>query len=421
MIYILMGFLQRITFRVFFRHIHVANFKYIPHNKPVVISCNHPGAFMDPGFIGSILRKPIHYTARGDVFKNPIAARVLSSLNIIPIFRLEEGFENLSQNHETIKKLAHVLKNNGIVLIFSEGMSALDRRLRPLRKGTAHIFLQIALDYNLDIELYASGITYSHKKNFRKSMMYSISKPLYLKDYLTDFIYNRQRAYHTFTHELAHRLRENFVVVRYPDCDEIVDQHINYYCSTEKISHIPVVRYNRNKLNDLQSLSQRINHLYASDEKSFEVLQNSTNEYEKILQSEGLTDDGLMNKPLSFLGYLLMILALPFSILGFYFWGIPYLIAQKIADKTVTRIDFYDSVCMNSLSLIYAILTIINNIILSLFIGWWSLLVWVIAPVFGELAFWTYDALHREMAVRKARKSASRETLFKLRQSIVSV
>jgi len=110
MLYILIGFLQRITFRLFFKHIHVANLNYIPYDKPVVIACNHPGAFMDPGFIGSLIRKPIEFTTRGDVFENPIIRVILKGIHLNPIYRIDEGFGNLSKNFETIETLTEILK-----------------------------------------------------------------------------------------------------------------------------------------------------------------------------------------------------------------------------------------------------------------------------------------------------------------------
>ncbi len=418
MLYILIGLLQRITFRLFFRHIHIANFNYIPNNKPVVIACNHPGAFMDPGLIGSIMRRPIYYTSRGDVFANPLARWFLTGLNIRPIYRLEEGFENLSKNFQTITDLTEILKNNGIVVIFSEGQSALDRRLRPLRKGTARIFMQIAREHELDIQLFASAITYTHKMNFRKSVLYSISRPLILKDYLTDFIRHPQHGYHTFLKELARRISENFVVVTHPECDELVDRHINYYCNTEKLSFIPVVIYNRKKLNALQDLSSRINTLFINDKICYAKLEENTDAYEAALAENKITDAGMVNNPLGFRDFLWLIPALPFSLAGCYFWGLPFIISKAIADKTVSRVDFYDSVNMNSLAIVYALLTFINNIILAFFIGWWSLLIWIIAPVFGECAFWTYDMLVRQFQVKKARRVKHYASILALRRKM---
>ncbi len=418
MLYLFIGLLQHVTFRIYFKHIHVTNLKYIPYNKPVVIACNHPGAFMDPCLIGSMLHKPIYYTARGDLFKNPVASWFLTALHIKPVFRLEEGFENLSKNFKTIEMLSAILKKNGIVLIFSEGMSSLDRRLHPLRKGTAKIFMQIALENDLDIQLYASGMTYTHKKNFRKSVICSISKPLFLKDYLSDFTAHQQHAYRTFSKELAHRIAENFVVVNHPECDELVDQQINYYCNSEKLPPLPIVIHNGKKLALLQNVSNRINNLFKQDTPKFEQLQKNTNTYERALVENQISDYGLANKPLTSSQILRLIAALPFSIPGFYFWGLPYLIAKKIADTKVTRIDFYDSVLMTSLAFIFAIHVILNQILLSVFIGWWSFLIWLIAPVLGEFAFWTYDAIIHHQQVLKAQKCPTKGAIFNLRQKV---
>ncbi|MCX6189082.1 MAG: hypothetical protein NTW54_05690, partial [Bacteroidetes bacterium] len=201
-------------------------------------------------------------------------------------------------------------------------------------------------------------------------------------------------------------------------CDEIVDQHINYYCSTENLPQIPMIVQNRRKLDALQSLSSQINDLFRNEPTRFEKLKAETSQYESMLDQYKITDYGLVNKRLNSFQMLLLIFALPFSLLGFYFWGIPYIIAKKIADKTVTRIDFYDSVAMNSLAFIYAIIMVFNNIILALWMGWWSLSIWVLAPVLGEFAFWSYDAIVHLWRVVKAQNCPVQKELLDLRRKI---
>ncbi len=419
MLYFILVWLQKTIFRLYLKHIHVTNLDAIPLNKPVVIACNHPGAFMDPGFIGNIIPKPIHFTTRGDVFANPIVRKILKGMHLNPVYRFDEGFGNLTKNFETIENLTDVLKNNGIVLIFSEGYGAVDRRLKPLRKGTARIFLQIAAEHNLDIQLYAAGLTYTHKINFRKSILCSFSEPLFLKDYLTDFITHRQRGYHTFSKELACRISDNFVVVENPECDAMVDLHINYQCNTEKLSIVPIVKHNRKKLTQLQTLSKAINLLFKQDPLAFQELEKRTNAYEEALIHNKISDCGLTATKLNFGEWILILLALPLSTLGFFFFGIPFLIAKKISDKKVTRIDFYDSVCMNSVMLIYSIIALTTNILLAFNIGWWSCLTFIIAPALGMITAWTYDALLRDREARRADKCLGKEKMLQLRKTVV--
>ncbi len=87
----------------------------------------------------TVVKRPLHYTARGDFFKSKIAAKLLDFINILPVFRKEEGRELMHKNDETFSYCIEVFKKNGSVIIFSEGISENKYELRPLRKGTARL------------------------------------------------------------------------------------------------------------------------------------------------------------------------------------------------------------------------------------------------------------------------------------------
>jgi 1-acyl-sn-glycerol-3-phosphate acyltransferase len=110
MIYWFFGLILRLTTRLFFRHIHVSNIKSVPYDKPVILAANHPGAFLDPVLLSSIFRKPVYFLVRGDVFKNPMARWFFTRINMIPIYRIDEGFENIGKNIETTQLIAKALK-----------------------------------------------------------------------------------------------------------------------------------------------------------------------------------------------------------------------------------------------------------------------------------------------------------------------
>lgn len=62
------------------------------------------------------------------------------ALKLIPIYRLSEGKENLVQNEATLNECISILKNNVVILIFSEGLCKNEWQLRPLKKkGTARL------------------------------------------------------------------------------------------------------------------------------------------------------------------------------------------------------------------------------------------------------------------------------------------
>src|SRR4051812_681066 len=113
MIYRLMRALLALGFRFYFKKRYYSNVEFAPEDKPLIIASNHPGAFMDPILIGMSFKKPIYFLVRGDVFENKIAAEIFSWFNMIPIFRIDEGFEKLGRNDATKKKVAEVLSKNG--------------------------------------------------------------------------------------------------------------------------------------------------------------------------------------------------------------------------------------------------------------------------------------------------------------------
>src|SRR5579885_417410 len=93
--------LIRTTASLYFEKVNFRGLEHIPENGPAILACNHPNSFLDALIITVYYRRPIYYIARGDAFKKPFGAKVLSFLNNVPIFRREEGANNLYKNEET--------------------------------------------------------------------------------------------------------------------------------------------------------------------------------------------------------------------------------------------------------------------------------------------------------------------------------
>ncbi|MCX6259862.1 MAG: 1-acyl-sn-glycerol-3-phosphate acyltransferase, partial [Bacteroidia bacterium] len=127
------------TFRAFFRRIFYSNLKKVPLNKPLLFVGNHQNSFMDGILVGSYLPQPLHFTMRADMFRKPFARFCLRELNVSPVYRIEEGLENVHKNLEAFTSIYEVLKKNGNFIMFSEGICVQEKRLQKLRKGTARL------------------------------------------------------------------------------------------------------------------------------------------------------------------------------------------------------------------------------------------------------------------------------------------
>lgn len=176
MLYRIIKPLIRVALYFFFRKIHVSYSNVYAIKGPVLITANHPNSFLDAILIGAYFKRPIHFLARGDAFKKPFHRFLLSLLNMIPIYRLSEGKENLYLNEYAFKASQKVLENNGIVLIFIEGICLLSNQLQPFKKGAA----RIALDYKgkQPLQILPLGIAYNRFNTWGSTVQIIPGNPL---------------------------------------------------------------------------------------------------------------------------------------------------------------------------------------------------------------------------------------------------
>jgi 1-acyl-sn-glycerol-3-phosphate acyltransferase len=162
---------------------------------PLLIASNHPNSFLDAIIVGTLFRSPVYSLARGDAFAGRFITKILRSFNMLPVYRVSEGIENLEHNYTTFDACEELFEANKIVLIFSEGGCTNEWHLRPLKKGTARLALN-AWENNIPLKVLPVGINYSSFRFFGKNVFLnfgsiitrndfsnSISFGKYLKDF----------------------------------------------------------------------------------------------------------------------------------------------------------------------------------------------------------------------------------------------
>lgn len=152
---------------LYFKKIRVFGKESLPKGKAVLIVANHQNALIDPLLIATHTALKPHFLTRASAFKNPIAAKLLDFIRMIPIYRVRDGIDNMNKNKETFEKSVSILAGNGSILIFGEGNHDMHRSLRPLKKGFARIAFQTLDDHpDLELVILPIGINYSnHKKS----------------------------------------------------------------------------------------------------------------------------------------------------------------------------------------------------------------------------------------------------------------
>ena len=169
MFYNLLKFPAKIAFYFYCRKIIINHKEVLQTNGPLLIAANHPNSFLDAIILATLFKQPIYSLARGDAFANDFYDKVLRSLNMLPVYRISEGAENLEHNYTTFASCIDIFKKNGIVLIFSEGRCINEWHLRALKKGTARLAIT-AWQQGIPLKVLPLGINYSSFRLFGKNV-----------------------------------------------------------------------------------------------------------------------------------------------------------------------------------------------------------------------------------------------------------
>jgi len=189
--YLLVKTYTRIGFAFFYKKVEIHGLENVPKNTAVLFVANHQNALIDPLLIGAFLPRQLFFLTRADVFNGPIVRALLSSVNMLPIYRIRDGRESLSKNEEVFQKCFKILNSKGTVLIFPEGSHNIRRRVRHLSKGFTRIVFG-ALDQYGDHELMVVpiGINYTNARNYGSSVSLRIGEAIRANDFY-------QREQHT--------------------------------------------------------------------------------------------------------------------------------------------------------------------------------------------------------------------------------
>ena len=104
----------------YYRKITVHNADNIPKNKPVLLLANHHNALLDALVIATHSGRFACFLTRAGVFKNPRISKLLKSLQMLPVYRIRDGWNNLSNNTAIFEACSENLKANQMIAIIPE-------------------------------------------------------------------------------------------------------------------------------------------------------------------------------------------------------------------------------------------------------------------------------------------------------------
>ena len=392
----------------------------------MVFAGNHQNSFMDGILVGSYLPQPIHFLMRADMFKNSVASFCLHQLNVSPIYRFEEGFENVHKNLETFESVYEILKENGNYIVFSEGICVQEKRLQKLRKGTARMAFGAEKKCGLDVNVVPVGINYTYPAKFRKEVMINFHDPFSIKELKDIYENNQAKGLLAFNRKIQAGLEEQTIIVKNPENDWITEQLL---VMGRNNMVFPFFRWMfdsdvRRQLE--KAISEKINYLSETSKETLDLLKDKVRAYTDLLKTNHVKDENVARKlDFGFVRYLSILLGLPFFVIGYIANLIPSLVLRIICNTQIKDPKFYSSVYIGIGTVLYLIYFLVVMILLGIFTGWIGLLFGLLVPLMGYFVLFYQEVVVERFHTcrfwfKKLRDPLLISELFGLRKDIIN-
>ncbi|KAB1067068.1 glycerol acyltransferase [Tamlana haliotis] len=163
----------------YFKKITVYNQERMPKDKSVLILSNHQNGLVDPLLIAVTCKRFFHFLTRAGVFKKPALAKLFHVFQMLPVYRIRDGWGNLTNNNAIFEKCTKLLSQDEAVVIFPEGGHDLKRTIRPLSKGFTRIVLDTLKKHpETDLQLLPVGLNYEDPLMFPDSVSIFYGEPI---------------------------------------------------------------------------------------------------------------------------------------------------------------------------------------------------------------------------------------------------
>ncbi len=407
MVYAFGKYLLRLGAEFFFSKHHIKSFEKLRTNKPLVVCSNHASAHLDGILIMIFSRRRFHVLVRADVFKKKWVANLLAKINLIPIYRIRDGFNNLEKNSETFDRCYDILKNNGAIIIFPEANCEPERKLRKLHKGAAKIAMMAEerSDFKLGVEMVSLGITQEKITSSGGRIFLEASDPFSLQPYFNTYQQNNNKALNEIINDVEQDLRKVLPVVNNTE-DEYLFEHL-------------VTR--KNNIDQLENWKTTAKLVNNSDTELKKAVSSAIYDFNNYLYKNGVDlniVEQLKNVPRAkrwlklIVPFIDVIALFPFFLIGFIFNYFQFFIPKKITRNLFKDVCFINGTHFAMSTFLFFFSYIFYVILLSLYVSFISVVIGmiviatcgIVSYYYRKRFFYLLKCIRYEMAGDKKRK-----------------
>ena len=169
-----------------YRRFEVHGKKRIPKGGALIFGVNHSNTLMDALVLLSADNIRKVFIARGDIFKNPVVAKILNFLRILPIFRIRNGVAAVRQNDDSLNKAVDVIHDHVDLYLFPEGTHRTKHSLMRMGKGLFHIAVDANKQFGDKSPVYIipTAIEYGDYFRYRSTAMIHFGEPINVTEFI---------------------------------------------------------------------------------------------------------------------------------------------------------------------------------------------------------------------------------------------
>ena len=342
MLYSLIHKVSVLAIKLFFNQISIQNKQIVPNTSPIIFVANHPNFFMDPLIIGSYCPRQLYFFAKSTLFNSPLKKRILTRLNLVPVYRKIDDKENMGGNINSFNKGYKILENNGAFLIFPEGISVGKRVLEKIKTGAARIGLEAELknDFALNIVIIPIGLSYSDQVRFRSNIMIRFGSPIELSKFEKEYKRNEVETVKKVTLIIEKSLNN---LTNYYQTDQIEDivQGLELIYKMELMTELGMEVDNKNDDFIISKILTDAVQWYKDNEPALIIeFREKLNEYIDLLKQLDIRDEFLDPVRQEKRGWgktktiLFLVIGSPLFIWGIITNYIPYILPRVLVEIT---------------------------------------------------------------------------------------
>ena len=349
--YTVMKPLVQVALRVFFRRIEVRHPERLHLPGPLLLAGNHPNTLMDPLLAAVNRRQPIAFLAKSTFFQNPVLRAIMRSGNSIPIYRAQDtgtGIggvatpeERAAQNEASFGRCYDYLGQGGTIMIFPEGTSVSERRLRPLKTGAARIALgaEARHGFKLGLKVVPVATNYFDPSKFRSDVLLNVAPPIRVADYAAAYARSPDEAADQLTEAIRVALERRLVISRDAAEDAFVQQIERTFGDHLNPDDDPDTLYDNFQLS--RTLLQALPWAEQQFPERLAEARGRFDNYLAELRRHGLSDEALDDQRRgSIAGLLNLVLGAPVWLYGVLNNYLPYILPSLVAKRATKDVEF---------------------------------------------------------------------------------